>query len=231
MRLGLRALRWAALAALLPLPTYAQGGGMGNMPGMQHDDPDKPVAGGGKLPEGWSARTDRDAPLTNVKFVKMGDGWHFTVGPAVVVYRASDNTLGNYRVSATFTQTKSSGSGHGEGFGLVIGGSDLSGPKQQYTYFLVRQDGMFLVKRRTGASTANVNEGWTENAALNKADSTGKVTDELAVAVQGGKASFAVNGKEVYSIDASKIDAGGIVGMRVNHNLDLHVAGFAVQKM
>src|SRR5437773_542899 len=118
MKLGFRALPLVALATLASLPAHAQRGGMGNMPGMQHDDPDKAVVGGGKLPEGWSARTDRDAPLANVKLAKMGDGWHVTVGPAVVVYRATDIASGSYRATATITQTKSSGSGHGEGFGL-----------------------------------------------------------------------------------------------------------------
>jgi hypothetical protein len=37
-----------------------------------------------------------------------------------------------------------------------------------------------------------------------------------------------VNGKEVYSTDAANVDTKGIIGLRVNHNLDVHIAGFAV---
>jgi hypothetical protein len=223
MKLSHRILHVVALSMLVTTPVFAQG-----MAGMKHDDPDKKVEGGGKIPAGWAARTDNDASLDNVKFYKAGDGWHFTLGPAVVMYRDADKASGDYKASATFTQTKAPM--HPEGYGLVIGGSDLAGAKQQYTYFLVRGDGKFLVKRRTGSETANVNAGWTDNAALNKADTSGKATNELSVSVSGGKASFMANGKEVFSTDASKIDTNGIVGLRVNHNLDVHVEGFGVAK-
>jgi len=211
-------------------PLLAQGG----MAGMNHDDADKKVEGGGKLPAGWSARTDKDAPITNVKFVKMGEGWHVTLGPAAVIYREADKASGNYTVSATFTQSKSQ---YPEGYGLVIGGSNLSAPGQRYTYFLVRSDGKFIIKKRNGPDSAkrgenpsNVTEGWTDNAAINQAGDDGRATNQLAVTVSGGKVSFLVNGKEVYSGDAASLDTNGIAGLRVNHNLDVHVADFAIKK-
>jgi hypothetical protein len=37
-----------------------------------------------------------------------------------------------------------------------------------------------------------------------------------------------VNGKEVYAADPRLIDAKGIAGLRVNHNLDVHIEKFAV---
>jgi hypothetical protein len=37
-----------------------------------------------------------------------------------------------------------------------------------------------------------------------------------------------VNGKTVHSLAASAVDTKGIAGLRVNHNLNLHVASFAV---
>jgi hypothetical protein len=49
---------------------------------------------------------------------------------------------------ATFTQTKPSA--HAEGYGLFFGGKSLEGKDQQYTYFLIRQDGSYLIKRRGG---------------------------------------------------------------------------------
>jgi hypothetical protein len=42
---------------------------------------------------------------------------------------------------------------------------------------------------------------------------------------------FRVNGKEVYSADPRLIDTKGIAGLRVNHNLDLHVQSFDVKKL
>lgn len=221
----MRTLLIAFSAVLFALPAGAQQGQQMKM----KDDPDKAVAGGGVLPAGWSARADRDVPLTNVKFSKMGEGWHFTLGPATVVYRETDKASGNYHVAATFTQTKAPM--HPEAYGVFIGGSDLKGDGQKYSYFLVRGDGRFLVKRRNGANATNVTEGWTENAAVNKVDANGKATNEFGVGVSGGKVSFTVNGKEVYSGDAANLDATGIVGLRVNHNLDVHVTGFAIHKM
>jgi hypothetical protein len=40
---------------------------------------------------------------------------------------------------------------------------------------------------------------------------------------------FLVNGTEVNSVDAAKVDTAGTAGLRVNHNLNLHVEGFTVK--
>ena len=193
-------------------------------------DPDRAVAGGGGVPSGYHARTDRNAAMTNVKVATMGTGMHFTLGPAVIVWRDADAATGDYHVVASFTQTKAPT--HPEAYGLFIGGHDLAGPTQGYTYFLVRGDGKFLIKRRVGDSTVVVNPGgWTANEAVVKADSAGKATNELSILVSGGNVKFMVNGKEVYTAKASDVDAVGVVGLRVNHNLDVHVGPLGVHKM
>ena len=193
----------------------------------QQGDPDNAVAGGGTLPAGWHARTDRDASLDNVKFVTMAPGWHVTTGPAVILWRDTDTGTGSYTLKATLHQTKAPA--HPESYGIFTGGKDLSGAGQSYTYYLIRGDGKFLIKRRTGATTANVTDGWTDNTAVRKADAEGKAANTLEVVVTGDKASFRANGTELWSGPASSIDAQGIAGMRVNHNLDLHVAEFGVK--
>jgi hypothetical protein len=200
---------------------------MNGMKGMNHDDPDHAVQGGGTLPEGWSARTDRDAPLTNVKFVSMGDGFHATTGPAAILYRESNKVSGPFHAVASFTQTKAPT--HPEAYGLFFGGKALNGEGQQYTYFLVRGVGKFLVKQRNGAETKNLSEGWTANPAVNSQDAAGKATNKLEIdATTPGKVKFLANGTSVYEMDASAADINGIVGLRINHNLDVHVAGFGV---
>ena len=40
-----------------------------------------------------------------------------------------------------------------------------------------------------------------------------------------------VNGTEVYTANAADVDAQGIVGYRVNHNLDVHVGPLGVHRM
>lgn len=193
-------------------------------------DPDAQVAGGGSLPPGWNAHTDRGVPLTNVKFTAMGSGYHVTLGPAVVLWRDADQATGDYHVVATFAQTKNPR--HPEGYGLIIGGSHLADAENRYTYFLVRGDGTFLIKRRvTGDSTAKVTPDWTASDAVVKADSAGRATNELSILVKGGKVSFLVNGKEVYSADAAGLDTRGSVGYRVNHNLDVHLSALGIHPL
>lgn len=194
--------------------------------GAQHD-PDKNVAGSGMLPSGWKGRLDSgDKSLAGVKVTAMGGGMHFMTGPAGIYYKPADKAAGVYETHATFTQMEPSA--HPEAYGLIIGGADLEAPGQKYTYFIVRQDGKFMVKRRAGAATPTVAD-WTDNAAIKKADSAGKMTNTLAIEVGTDKVRFLVNGTEVTSVDAAKVDTAGTPGLRVNHNLNLHVEGFAVK--
>lgn len=199
------------------------------MPQMQHpaDDPDK-MMGGGTLPAGWSARLDSGSTKPDgVKIAPMGTGLHFTSGPAGIYYKAVDKASGVYSVTASFTQMEPAA--HPEAYGLFIGGAGLDGADQKYTYFLVRQDGKYLIKKRAGTATPTVTS-WTENAAVKKADASGKTANTLSVNVAADKVHFLVNGTEVGSAPLADVDTNGIAGLRVNHNLNVHVEGFAVKK-
>ena len=203
------------LAALLIAPLVAQ----------HQSDPDKKVAGGGTLPAGWKARIDGSAPIAGVMMMPMGNGLHFMTGPAGIYYKPADKAAGAYEARATFTQMEPAA--HPEAYGIIIGGSGLEGAAQKYTYFVIRQDGKYLIKRRAGADTPTLID-WTDNAAIKKADASGKMTNALAIDVGKDKVRFLVNGTEVASVDASKVDTAGTPGLRVNHNLNLHVEGFTV---
>ena len=76
--------------------------------GAKPADPDKPVSGGGHLPAGWSTRTDEKGKEADTKFVVMGKGYHVTLGPAAIFWRASDKVDGPFHSVALFTQTKRS---------------------------------------------------------------------------------------------------------------------------
>jgi hypothetical protein len=191
----------------------------------QHD-PDK-MQGGGTLPAGWSARLDNGSTKPEgVKITPMGGGLHFESGPAGIYYKPTDKKTGAYTVTASFAQMKPAA--HPEAYGLFIGGSGLDGADQKYTYFVVRQDGKFLVKKRAGTATPTVTP-WTENAAVKKADASGQMTNTLSIAVDTDKVSFRVNGTEVSSAPIDQVDTSGIAGLRINHNLSVHVEGFAVK--
>jgi hypothetical protein len=200
-------------------------------------DPDRPVAGGGTLPPGWHARTDGNRPLTNVKFDSMSVGHHVTLGPATIFWRDADNATGSYTVEAKFWQFPSdTHRDHREGYGLFFGGSALPAAGQRYTYFLIRDDGMFLVKRRMGDSTWAVTTGWTASDAVTKRDTgaavetTNPLENTLTIRVTPTDATFLVNGKIVYKADAGDVDSKGIVGFRVNHNLNVHLGQLQITK-
>jgi hypothetical protein len=208
------------VAGALALPLVAQD--------HQHAaDPDKKMAGPGMLPSGWKGRLDSgDKTMAGVKAMTMGGGVHFMTGPAGIYYRPGDKAMGAYEAHATFTQMEKAA--HPEAYGLIIGGADLDGAGQKYTYFLVRQDGEFLIKRRAGEATPTVAD-WTANAAIKQPDASGKSTNTLAVDVGKDKVRFLVNGAEVATADAAKVDTAGIAGLRINHNLNVHVEGFAIK--
>ena len=191
---------------------------------------DHAVPGGGVLPPGWSARPDEEGDLKSVKFVIMEPGYHLTLGPATIFYREQDRVKGPFRTLATFHQMKKLE--HAEGYGLFFGGEKLPAGDQRYVYFLVRDDGKYLIKRRDGANTTEITKGWTASPAIKKGDAQGRATNllEIDAKIDPAKVSFKVNGTTVYTADARSLNTKGIIGLRVNHNLDLHVEGFAVHQ-
>ena len=82
------------------------------------------------------------------------------------------------------------------------------------------------------SETRNVTSGWTEHAAVGRADANGKVSDKLEIdASKAGTVRFLVNGQAVHEMAADANAINGLIGLRVNHNLDVHVDGFAVHKV
>ncbi len=182
------------------------------------------------LPPGWTARPDEGGDPSKIRFITMEPGYHLTLGPASILYRAEHLAKGPFHTLATFHQMKKPR--HPEGYGLFIGGKQLEGKNQTYTYFLVREDGAYLIKQRKGDSTSEVTKGWTPSPAVKKADAQGKATNLLEIDAKQDpqKVDFRVNGQSVYSTTADRIDLTGIVGLRVNHTLDVHIEGFAVHQ-
>lgn len=189
-----------------------------------------------QTPQGWKMRVDRSTSASDpdaagdIKFVTMGSGFHATNPKAAVYWNPSNTASGTYTVKGTFTLMKPSG--HANYYGLVFGGSGLEGSQQSYLYFLVAQNGTWLVKRREGdGSTSNV-VAKTPSNAVKKPDDTGKSTNALEVRVGADKIVFAVNGEVVHTEPKSGAAAGtnGIYGIRINHQLEVHVDGFSVSK-
>jgi hypothetical protein len=190
----------------------------------------EPVAAqGSALPEGWSARADGDAGTAKVKVAPMDKGIHVTLGPAIILYRANTGGSGPFHALATFTQTRKTA--HPEGYGLFYGGQTLEGAQEKYTYFLVRGDGSYLVKRRDGERTTDITRGWVPSPAVHKVNANGTATNLLEIDNKRdpAKVVFMVNGQPVHTMDKAE-DVDGIVGIRANHHLDLHIDGFDVHR-
>jgi hypothetical protein len=219
-------MRTSSFAACLTLALINAPAGWAQASDQGKEHPDHAVRGGGTLPAGWSARPDADGDVNNVKFVTMKPGYHLTLGPATILYRQTDKANGPFHTLATFHQMKKLE--HAEGYGLFLGGQALAGKDQKYTYFLVRDDGTYLIKRRDGEKTSEISKGWTAHSAIKKGDAEGKATNLLEIDAKQNpsKVAFKVNGQTVYTADAKSMNTKGIVGIRANHNLDLHIEGF-----
>jgi hypothetical protein len=97
-------------------------------------------------------------------------------------------------------------------------------------YFLVAQDGTWLVKRRDGDAVTNTFLPKTHSPAVATPDGSGRSINELEVRVAPSAIEFLVNGAIVNRWrDAGRVvKADGIYGLRVNHFLDVAVDGLAV---
>jgi len=183
-----------------------------------------------QAPKGWMVRADRSTSASDpdgagaIKFMQMGASLHAINPQAAVYWNPANTATGTYTVKGTFTLLKPSG--HTNYYGIVFGGSDLDKATQAYTYFLVAQDGSWLIKKREGdVNTSNV-QAKTMNDAVKKPGGDGKSTNALEVRVGADKVDFVVNGTVVHSMPKAGLKTDGVYGIRVNHLLEVQIDGF-----
>src|SRR5687768_3779336 len=189
-----------------------------------------------QAPEGLKVRIDRstnaqdpdDSP--ELKVMAMGKGFHVVGGPAGTFWDPKNTVSGNYTVRATFNLQQPSN--HTNYYGIVIGGSDLAGAKQSYTYFIVAQNGQFQIRSRTADQVVSVHpaRGGAAHQSIQTPGANGQSTNTLEVRVVGDTVSYVVNGTVVHTTPRSAVKTGGVAGVRVNHMLNVHVDGFTVTK-
>lgn len=177
------------------------------------------------FPDGWEVRFDREgSSMDDLRFETMPPGMHVTTGPAMIAYHPDSVATGDFRIeSETFLFDPGR---RREAFGFFVGGSDLQGPDQRYTYFLVREGGQFLVKTRSGTETAVVQD-WTAHSAIvsfaSKPDDANTARNVLVLEARGDRLQFSINGEEVWSGSRDGLETDGVFGLRVNHGLNIHV--------
>jgi hypothetical protein len=178
-------------------------------------------------PADWKVRFDRpSANDSALYFVDMPPGWHITTGPAAILYDPARVGTGEYRVSS---ETYLFPGERREAFGVFTGGQDLQGADQRYTYFLIRKNGQFLIKQRRGSATSELHPWTTHQAIVPHDGGEGTAKNILEIDVAKDSVSFMVNGETVARLPREQCDTEGIVGLRINHALNVHVSTLAVE--
>ena len=216
--------------------------------GMQHgdmhmDEKAEPIQGGGIFVPGWQGKVDDGAAKQgqtekDSKFVKEGDGFHITTGPAITYFNPSMKATGDYTVSATFNEPKyMNRNSHPHPYGIVIAGSGLGTDSPSELYCAAYGNGRFIVR---GFSPApfQLNGRGEANDAVHKAAAVGEpVTQKIALQVKGDKVSCIINDVTVGSYDKSAVvtdgklkTLDGVYGIRFAHNTDATVTGFTMTK-
>lgn len=184
----------------------------------------------GKRPRGWQVRYDAGEHAAHgadsMSFVQMTPGFHATTaGAAAILWHSDSSATGDFTVESTMFLFPTKGRDR-EGYGLMVGGAALGGAGQRYTYFLLRNDGKFLVKQRVGEQTSTLTD-WTTLPAIAKQSGEEAVKNVLRVEAKGATVRFLVNGTEAVSLPRAQARPDGIFGVRMNHAVNAHVSSVA----
>lgn len=203
----------------------------------QRPDPANPQGENMATPPTWTVRFDHPGTATvgadstaDVWFVNMTPGWHITTGPAAIFYHPGSTVEGNQRLEANifFFDPED----RLEAYGIFFGGQNLDGDGITYDYFLVRNNGEFLVKRWSGHETSIIHP-WTahEAIAIFGPETEDSVTNKLAVEVYDEEVVFLVNDVEVLRLPRDQVNTDGVLGLRMNHRVNVHVSTLSVSDL
>lgn len=182
-------------------------------------------------PPTWQVRLDQPdrGSVDDIYYVEMPPGWHITTGPAAIFWDPANVASGDFRIESEVYLFDPGQ--RREAFGIFFGGSNLNGPGQAYTYFLIREGGEFIVKDRNGDEAPTL-VPWTAHDAIasfaTRPDGDDTAKNVLAVEARGDTVHFFVNGVEVASLPRTEVRTDGQVGLRVNHSLNLHFSTLEV---
>jgi hypothetical protein len=182
-----------------------------------------PAAVDAQTPAGYRMRVDASTDVNDpddvpeVTVTTVANGFEVRTGPAVTLWNPANNATGNYTLEGTFTLLQPSG--HVNYYGLVYGGRNLDS-NPSYIYFLVAQNGSFIIRHRANNETVHDIQGRTPNAAVASMAAGGAPSvNRLQVRVGANDTQFLVNGQVVHTAPKSGMAANtdGVWGVRVNH--------------
>jgi hypothetical protein len=203
-------------------------------------DADKKVAGGGVTVKGWTGKVDsgnrQGLAITDSKLAPEGSGMRLMTGAAALYWNPANVGKGDFSVKATFDEAKQPYN-HPHPYGVFIGGKGLDSDQPQALYCAAYRSGNYIVRGFSGGKPFGIVQKPTPNDAVAKGAADAPVKQEITMRVSGDKVECSVNGTSVWSATkadvtgAGKLDStDGITGIRVSHNSDALVSGFAVGK-
>ena len=170
-------------------------------------DADKKVAGGGVTVKGWTGKADPGN--------KQG-------------LREIDSPSHNLMI----TEPKQT-INHPHPFGVFVGGQNLDSETPTFVYCVAYRDGMYTVRQYNAGKPGQIVRKTPNEKVVKAAGPDAEVKQEVAMSVKGSKIDCSINGATVWSAEKSEIPGGftdGLTGIRVSHNSDAVVSGFAVTK-
>lgn len=204
-------------------------------------DADRKVEGGGVTVPGWKGKEDagnrQGLTVNDSKFAPEGQAFRLVTGPAGLYWSDSNAAKGEYSVKATFTEARQTFT-HPHPFGVFIAGAALDSGAPNALYCAAYRNGTYIVRGFSGGKRFDVVGRPAPNDAVKKAASADtEVVQEVGWNVRGDSLECIVNGTSVWKGTKADVTGpgkltttDGIAGIRVSHNSDALVTGFAVTK-
>jgi len=203
-------------------------------------DADRKVAGGGITAPGWKGKEDagnrQGLTVNDAKFAPEGKGFHIITGPPALYWNPANAAKGDYTVTATFDEAKQT-INHPHPYGVFIGGSDLESSAPNALYCAAYRNGTYIIRMFAGGKRVDIVGKPTPHDAVKKAAPDAPVEQQVGWTVRGDSVQCLINGTAVWSGRKADVagsgklpSTDGIVGVRVSHNADAVMTGFALGK-
>jgi hypothetical protein len=187
-----------------------------------------PLASQQKAPAFWRVRFDEpDTPDSLLFYVEMPPGWHMTTGPAAILYDPEWQASGRYRVTSDVFIFPGE---HREGFGVFVGGRNLTATNPSYLDFQIRGDGYFQIRQREGGQVRTLSPWQPHPSIVKQVGESETAKNSLSVDVEPANVTFHVNGDSLTTLVNDGLLVDGTVGFRVDRDVNVHVTDLTIER-
>jgi hypothetical protein len=190
---------------------------------------------------GWKGKEDagnrQGLTVNDSKFAPEGKAFRLVTGPAGLYWSDSNVAKGDYSVRATFTEARQTFD-HPHPYGAFIAGEALDSGAPTALYCAAYRNGSYIIRGFRAGKRFDIVGRPAPNDAVNKAASPdAEVLQEVGWNVRGDALECVVTGTSVWKGTKADVTGpdkltttDGTAGIRVSHNSDALVTGFAVTK-